>query len=221
MLTQPRLPGARPGGGRRGRRAVIVAILIAAAGAAAVGAKSRDGTRWVPRTVRAEAGAVWQQAGRWVGEETRIARRLAGALETGIENVIGRPSYPTSQWTPPVARYTVRDAFGWQRRGGQEIFRPDVVLSVSPGSLVRSGLNGRVTGVQKEKDGWAVTVASGPAVRVRYAGLTRVSWHAGQLVTAGDPLGTAGRLLVISVWDRGYPVDPQKSVLAGRGWLHG
>lgn len=216
MLTQPRLPGTRPRGGRRGRRAAIVAILMAAAGAAAaVGAESRNGApRWAPR-------AVWQQAARWVGEETKIGRQLAGALEKRIGNVIIRPLAPKGLWTPPVARYTVRDSFGWQGRGGQEIFRPDVVLSVSPGSLVRAGLNGRVTGVQKEKDGWAVTVESGPSARVRYAGLSRVGLHAGQFVTARDPLGTAGRLLVISVWDRGYPVDPLQSVLAGPGWLHG
>lgn len=84
-------------------------------------------------------------------------------------------------------------------------------LHQQKGEPVYSYLEGKVSSLQKEKEGWRVMVYRAPEVYAEWRGLLQLAptIRVGAVVDAGSPIGSTGaRGAQLRTWQSGRPIDP-------------
>jgi murein DD-endopeptidase MepM/ murein hydrolase activator NlpD len=112
-------------------------------------------------------------------------------------------------WAFPVAGGRVVAPYGWVRQGGRPVWDPGVTIRAALDAPVVAVAPGRVVAVRVRHRDVAVTLRLAAGPLVQYGHLGRVLVHVHETVDVGTMLGDlAGRTLTLTVWVRGYPVNP-------------
>lgn len=121
------------------------------------------------------------------------------------------PAVSTSAFHLPCSFTEVVRHFGWyyNARTGDQAFNPGVVLRINSGTLVYPILQGEVSSVSLQENGYQVVLQHGDALTSVIRGLREVSVDEGETVDESTPLGKGDDLLYLELKNEDGPINPE------------
>lgn len=121
------------------------------------------------------------------------------------------PAVSTSALRLPCNFTGVARHFGWyyNPRSGTQAFNPGVVLRIDSDTPVYPVLQGQVTSVSLQENGYQVVLQHGDAMTSVVRGLREVSVSEGETVEESTPLGKGADLLYLELKSQDGPINPE------------
>lgn len=121
------------------------------------------------------------------------------------------PAVSTSAFHLPCSFTEVVRHFGWyyNARTGTQAFNPGVVLRIDAGTQVYPILQGEVSSVSLQENGYQVVLQHGDALTSLVRGLREISVDEGEKVDETVPLGKGADLLYLELKNEDGPINPE------------
>lgn len=191
------------------------------------GMVNRNIHHWISASV--PVGRYWAGIHRVIFRYTGYSLDIPNMVKTGFQLPISSTKNPLPQksaspagsaWLPIVSRAQTVTPFGWASQGRSATFHQGITLRVPFHQLIRAGVSGSVSQVQRGGGGTMIAVRVNSRLEVRYQGLANSRVRVSQGLSPQSIIGQAGRSPIkVSILDRGYPVNPLSRQFFGSSWV--
>ncbi|MGE5544200.1 MAG: peptidoglycan DD-metalloendopeptidase family protein [Bacillota bacterium] len=132
-------------------------------------------------------------------------------IESIWNDQILAPAVSKSALHLPCSFTEVVRHFGWyyNARTGTQAFNPGVVLRIDSGTLVYPVLQGEISSVNLQENGYQVVLRHGDNLTSVVRGLREVSVEEGETVDESTPLGRGADLLYLELRNEDGPINPE------------